>query len=311
MAASSNTVGTEITARTSRAGGGGGQCRAIPTALPQPNPPPPPERRGHTPPPPSAPSSNRRRATCRPSPSAPLAASCPAGALCSWAAARRRGSTWVCGGGCRLGPKTAARATDSANACSHECGGGVRRRATGCEGLRGKRGGGGGGGLMHLAGVSLRGGGGKKRVCNANRHVHRDALCFMASGLSLPLLQRLTVCGWRLVAVGGWRLAADVCSGLFLPGWLGLRTSGLYWVRRASWSRVTPLPGANQPAPRSPQLRLCNDHGEGPQIHPKFAQRPHRARTPRQAFAYQREGGGVISETHPPQDLENFSSGKK
>ena len=57
--------------------------------------------------------------------------------------------------------------------------------------------------------------------------------------------------------------STNVCSGLFLPDWLGLRTSGPYGARRASWSGVPPLPGANQLAPLAPQLRLrCGPYVE-------------------------------------------------
>ena len=46
--------------------------------------------------------------------------------------------------------------------------------------------------------------------------------------------------------------STDVCSGPFLPGWLGLRASGLYRVMRASWSAVTPLPGCTTAGPTWP-----------------------------------------------------------
>ena len=46
--------------------------------------------------------------------------------------------------------------------------------------------------------------------------------------------------------------STDVCSGLFLPGRLGLRASRLYRVMRASRSAVTPLPGCRTAGPTGP-----------------------------------------------------------
>ena len=46
--------------------------------------------------------------------------------------------------------------------------------------------------------------------------------------------------------------SSDVCSGLFLPGRLGLRAAGFYRVMRASGSAVTPLQGCRTAGPTWP-----------------------------------------------------------
>ena len=56
-------------------------------------------------------------------------------------------------------------------------------------------------------------------------------------------------------------LVSPACSACSLPEWLGLQPSGLYWVRRTSYSVVTPSTGAI--ASWLSVLRLKNPVGTG------------------------------------------------
>ena len=66
-----------------------------------------------------------------------------------------------------------------------------------------------------------------------------------------------------LVASSAFR-STDVFWPFPFPEWLGVRSSGLYWVRRTSWSGVTPSPRALQLVPLGQRKRVGGGGGLKP-----------------------------------------------